>query len=386
MTSQTAELLRYKSRWYAMERDPLNGHSVPDRTSSSSLRGYKTAWEIVDNRLYQTELTGVPEDSTRVDLPAETNVLDRVFLDCYSGTVQCPLGIGHEVTKGCVEHPAHLVITVERGVIQGAKEVRNLRFDQHFDLANDTPGIRDDSYFVVRKDHMELHYRDQRGNHLQKSAPPFNLLSLPVFADFVLRFSKYAPYLRQVERIRMGKTSDYEGFPLEDKYCFVFGDSNSDDARTMLLVTFQNSWHETDYDYVAMTAADRSTAYKSKPAGPERDTKFKIHAAQFSRRRGGGQVWFVAEMQRFKALLDRLDAATQTLQSWADSGHSMRVNCSGFFVCGREPVDIPPARLRLFAEKGWSIEEFKQKLKCRGCGSLASDINVFPTTDEAHKK
>jgi hypothetical protein len=280
-----------------------------------------------------------------------------------------------------------LVITIDVGVVHDAKEVQNPSFGQHFNFADDTPGTRDESFFVVRNDHMEWHSRDQRGNRLKKrSAPPFNLLSLPFFADFVLRFRRHAPYMRLVERIRMETGSDYEGSPLEDRFVFFFDGGISDDSRTMLIVTFLSCGHETDYDYVAMTAADRSTAFKFRPSGPETETKFKIHSAQFSRRRGGGQAWFIAEMQRLKMLFDRLDAATQTLQSWADSGLSMRVSCSGGFLCGREPVYIPPARLALFAEKGGSIEEFRQKLKCRECGSPASDIYAFPPADDAHKK
>lgn len=379
MHNHAPEVLRYQGRQYDMEGDPLHAYFLAGGQNPGfhgiGWRGYKGTWEILDDRVYLTALIGNLEDATQVGLSSVfPNNLERVFADWYTGALKCPLGIGHEVTNGCFDHPAHLYIYVEAGVVHEIKEVPNPKFADYFDIVNGTSEINDKSFFMVYIDHMTLH--DER--HGRRDAPLLNSLSLSVIADFVLRCKKYYFYMSAVENIHLSTIRDFDGFPLEERYNFFF-EGNPDAEKTMLFVTFHDcSWSETDYDYIDQAYLDRSTAYKIK-IRPKGDTKFKIYSAQFIRRCGGGQSWFIAELQRYKTLLDRLDAATLTLQSWAGSGLSMRVYCSKMLCSWPQgPSEMPAERLNIYAKKGWSLDELKQKLKCRECGSPADRLAPGP--------
>lgn len=116
-----------------MENYPLSAYFAAggrnpgfSRTSSNCWRGYFATWEVLDNRLYLRALTGWLGGATRVDLSAVfPNCSDGVLADWFTGQIKCPLGAGKQVLYGVFVHPSHLILSVESGVIQDAREVVN---------------------------------------------------------------------------------------------------------------------------------------------------------------------------------------------------------------------------------------------------------------------
>lgn len=149
MTAQTSEILSYEGRLLAMESHPLSayfagggrnpGFSGPH---SGCWRGYVATWEILENRLYLRALKGWLGGAIRVDLSAVfPNSSEGVLADWFTGQIKCPLGAGKEVIYGLFEHPSHLVLLIEKGVLQHVEEVVNPDFDDlpEYDYGDEIP-------------------------------------------------------------------------------------------------------------------------------------------------------------------------------------------------------------------------------------------------------
>lgn len=100
MTAQFGERLFYNEKWCSMCNTPLglyfhlSGNS-PNfySTSTACWRGYVGTWEIIDNRLYLTDINATLEDGTAVTLVSIfPDYPDRVFAHWYSGEIRIPQG------------------------------------------------------------------------------------------------------------------------------------------------------------------------------------------------------------------------------------------------------------------------------------------------------
>jgi hypothetical protein len=222
---------------------------------------------------------------------------------------------------------------------------------------------------VIRQDHVVVDDKI-----IKVSSPSIDGLSLSEIADITLRCLKYRDYLLRAQKIRISQTGDHEGTPLEDDYHINF---EAADCHTSMWVHFHSEYESVifhdecvNYDYVA------KVNYK--------DVKFKIYSASLDRGcRGNTEAWFRDELTRLKKILDDLDQATLTLRSWADSGLSMRAHwrgncnsCSWSSIFTRRSSIISGHKLRLYASRGLSLDDFKQKLRCKACGDRCSGVSV----------
>ena len=100
MTAQSPERIVYMGKRLSMCTEPLEdyfskGGIRPNlrRSSTALWRRYIGSWEIVDDRLYLTDLDGWLEDGTRVTAGMIfPGFPDKVFAQWYSGQLRIPEG------------------------------------------------------------------------------------------------------------------------------------------------------------------------------------------------------------------------------------------------------------------------------------------------------
>lgn len=100
MTAQFGERLFYDGKCCSMCDTPLGLYfhlsgSRPNFYSESTAcwRGYVGTWEIIDNRLYLTDIDATLEDGTVVTLASIfPDYPNRVFAHWYSGDIRIPQG------------------------------------------------------------------------------------------------------------------------------------------------------------------------------------------------------------------------------------------------------------------------------------------------------
>jgi hypothetical protein len=217
----------------------------------------------------------------------------------------------------------------------------------------------------IYKDHTIYHH------NMRERHPSIERLSLARFKDIALRGYNYSIYMQRVERIKIYKSTDYEG-GFRDSYNFCFPASTINERTdTRMAVTFEDMGDD-DYDYVSTETRDTSTAYKWGSKGTPKEVKFKINIAVIKREKGDVESWFECELTRLQIILDGLDEATKSLRSWAEHGIDMRVVCPN---CTNAAI-IPSGRLLTYVEHGLSLDQFKRKLKCKECGSGCNYIGV----------
>lgn len=206
---------------------------------------------------------------------------------------------------------------------------------------------------------------------MRERHPSIEGFSLVKFKDIALRGYKYRIYMERAERIKINKFIDYEG-GFQDSYSFSFPASSiSGRIDTRMAVMFEDT-RDNDYDYISMETRDTSTAYKWGPKGSPSEVKFKINRTIIEREKGDAESWFECELTRLKGILDGLDKATKSLQSWAEHGIDIKVFCAN---CHNAAI-IPGGRLLTYVEHGLSLEQFKTKLKCNRCGSGCNYIDA----------
>jgi hypothetical protein len=135
MTAQFAERLRYQGEDVSMCTTPLScyfamgGFGPRFKFDCTALwRGYVGSWEIVDDRLYLTGLSGMLEDGTEASLASVfPEFPDRVFAHWYSGTIRIPRGRAlkyvHMGFDSVFERD--LLLDVERGVVVSTRVRHN---------------------------------------------------------------------------------------------------------------------------------------------------------------------------------------------------------------------------------------------------------------------
>lgn len=231
---------------------------------------------------------------------------------------------------------------------------------------------------TIFNDHVLFH----EGMNVNSKEPHPSIDGLPLskFADLALRWGKYSDYLLRTQKTAMRKSSDYEGLPREDFYDIYFNvttDAYTESADPRIHIAFHDTDGD-DFDYagIGRVTPRQTSDYKSGPKGELREIKFKIYRAVINRQKGDADTWFRDELTRLEVILDDLDQATRTLRSWADSGLSMKVYCPGLFCRTYDPGVIGNDQLLLHADKGLSLDDFKQKLKCKVCGARCSGMSV----------
>ena len=128
MTAQIPERLRYNGQNHSMCTEPLDefiamGESSPQfKFNCTALwRGYVGQWEIIDDRLYLTELHGTlksgDEASVGTIFPGFPG---SVFAHWYSGIIRIPQGEELEYVHGGYAsiYERDLLMELERGVVK----------------------------------------------------------------------------------------------------------------------------------------------------------------------------------------------------------------------------------------------------------------------------
>ena len=127
MTAQISESLSYKGENYSMCTEPLGvffklGGSKPSFMANNTAlwRAYIGHWEVLDDRLYLTDLKGVLADGSNANIETVfPGFPGRVFAHWYSDTIQIPQGklldyvhMGYAST-----YERDLLLTFEKGVL-----------------------------------------------------------------------------------------------------------------------------------------------------------------------------------------------------------------------------------------------------------------------------
>jgi len=137
MTAQISEGLIYECQQLSMCTNPLGdyfamGGDRPrfENNCTALWRGYVGTWEIVDGRLYLTELRGDLEGGGEASLATIfPDYPDRVFAHWYSGTIRIPQGkllnyvhMGYGST-----YERDLFLEIEKGVLKNTRVRQNGR-------------------------------------------------------------------------------------------------------------------------------------------------------------------------------------------------------------------------------------------------------------------
>lgn len=95
MTAQIRDTLKYNGREYSLATEPLRPYLEVKNIqyqgiSTANYRGYVASWEIIDNKLYLTNIKipgFLPEMDSEADLfPGQ----DKTFADWYTGVIRIP--------------------------------------------------------------------------------------------------------------------------------------------------------------------------------------------------------------------------------------------------------------------------------------------------------
>jgi len=223
---------------------------------------------------------------------------------------------------------------------------------------------------IIFEDHVVIapDYKDK--------SPSIAGVSLRDLARIAYLGRKYWSYLLTRHQIYVYSYSDYDGYPLEDFVQFFYDAQSVSLHRkeSSLSVVFKDT--SGDYDYVAMASRDTSTGYKQGKRSSPKETRFKADRAFISIPPGETESWAPSEIARLAAIVDNLEASTQSLRTWADSSLDMRVGCSTVGCKNHAGVILSPARLKSYADKGLTLETFRGKLKCSHCAKPSSGIGV----------
>ncbi|MFZ4481664.1 MAG: hypothetical protein ACOYNZ_17415, partial [Rhodoferax sp.] len=136
MTAQIADCLTFQGQDYRLFAEPLslwlnkrrNRNIRFQRISTACWRGYVARWEVVDDRLFLTNISGHFQDGRELsvaDLFPDDPEL--VLADWVTGTVRCPFGArlkySHAGYSSIYEHD--LILRFQDGVLMEYRTVRN---------------------------------------------------------------------------------------------------------------------------------------------------------------------------------------------------------------------------------------------------------------------
>lgn len=210
----------------------------------------------------------------------------------------------------------------------------------------------------------------------REEQPLIEGLSLSKFVDIVLRWDNHRDYLLRTQFMSLIKSCDYDGIPFEDDYCIRYnvGHGRTINEDLVISVRFESTFGD-DYDYMAMASRSTSTAYKAGRSLPPQETKFKANGVFLKRKEGDAENWFQHELTRLQQILDDLDATTANLISWANSDVNMKVFCSTIGCkASQSPAIILPSQLLTYSNAGLSLDNLKERLRCKICGARCRNI------------
>ena len=133
MTQQLMDSVRFEGERFQTFSTPLwdyfiqSGQQPPFKVVMTCLwRGHIASWEIIDQRLYLTGLTGTLRDGTEASLKTFFPSSDgHVFAEWYSDILRCPFGklLKYAHGGGTYEFEHHF--DIQEGVIQRHWKVDN---------------------------------------------------------------------------------------------------------------------------------------------------------------------------------------------------------------------------------------------------------------------
>lgn len=86
--------------------------------------------------------------------------------------------------------------------------------------------------------------------------------------------------------------------------------------------------------------------------------------------------WFGAEVQQWRADVERLSEMPNTLAGWVEADLQMFVICSGVLFCDTRIV-LSKSKLAGYAAAGLTLEGLKSRLTCSKCGKRGARTLVF---------
>jgi hypothetical protein len=134
MTAQMAEVLVFEGETHPMMATPLadyfqlGGHDPGFQATSTALwRGYVGRWEIIDARLYLTQLSGYLRSGAEASIGSVFPGFEaRVFAHWFSGTIRLPMGKLINYVHGgfASRYERDLLLKIDNGVLV-AKTLRH---------------------------------------------------------------------------------------------------------------------------------------------------------------------------------------------------------------------------------------------------------------------
>ena len=207
-----------------------------------------------------------------------------------------------------------------------------------------------------------------------------------MLAQFFDRFARYKTgtyrYPNEVaDRCFLASGGDNEGLTFS-KSKTLYRKLDSSDSLAAALWEVSVHWQEVqghDFDFMSIERQDRSTAYKSRAAGPPREARFKLVGAGIPNTYKETKTAAAREIPMLDKLYCELDELSTTLERWTISGHGAWVGCQNRH-CYRKPVFVDHSALRGYAEQGLSLEELKSKLVCTRCGQREAVLKPMPAS------
>ncbi|HJN06460.1 MAG TPA: hypothetical protein QF480_07580 [Bacteroidales bacterium] len=133
MTAQAGEILNYNGVEHHIATEPLREYLATRKdlhffwVHTACWRGYNGKWEIIDKKLFLTDLKAYINDQGEVDLQYVFPGQDKVFAEWFTGEIRLPLGdrlkyvhMGYESIN-----EADYFLKFKNGVLLGERMVDN---------------------------------------------------------------------------------------------------------------------------------------------------------------------------------------------------------------------------------------------------------------------
>jgi hypothetical protein len=181
-----------------------------------------------------------------------------------------------------------------------------------------------------------------------------------------LKARTYGGYFHNRRGLIFNSWSDYDGYPFED---FYSAKKWPDRGKPSWEITFCfTDWVKgADFEYTALAAKNNTTAYKKRPSGPARETKFALERCIFNSN-AESLEWAVSFYRELVEGCEGLEATEKDLRVWAQSGLNMQVLCSKPY-CWSEGSTVSNKRLCEFVSAGLSMEALRQRMICKECST-----------------
>jgi len=200
-----------------------------------------------------------------------------------------------------------------------------------------------------------LLYRDHaihNGNFAQRH-PPTEGISLSDLGPISQAAYFHEELMKRTENISVWRDLEGEDDTASECVTLTYGD------RTRLQIRADGDASTKDHDYVAkVSVRDRYRTY--------RDVPMRVGSVVAERSGHDAEDWLRDEINRLKALFASIDAVSNDLLLWKESGHSMLLRCRG--GCHMtSPAIISPEQIANFVAKGLSMVDVRKRLVCKKC-------------------